>query len=65
MLKNAENESNKRDESLTENDLPQLLAELQELQDKFDQAAVNKHKLHCELENCIQRLEAATSIVDR
>jgi hypothetical protein len=36
-----------------------------ELQDNFDAAAVKKHKLHIELESCVQRIEAATSIIDR
>lgn len=59
-------ESNSRpEESLNEEDLPRLLNELEELQGKFDASAVNKHKLHIELESCIQRMEAATSIIER
>lgn len=53
------------EESLSEEDLPRLLKELEELQAKFDASAVNKHKLHIELESCIQRMEAATSIIER
>ena len=41
------------------------MQELQELQVKFDAAAVKKHKLHKELDSCIQRVEAATTIVER
>ncbi|CAF0814844.1 unnamed protein product, partial [Brachionus calyciflorus] len=54
----------KQEESLTEDDLPRLLRELEELQTKFDASAVNKHKLHIELESCIQRMDAATSIIE-
>lgn len=50
---------------MTAEDLTRLLNELQELQNKFDEIAVNKHKLHKELDSCIQRLDAATSILDR
>ena len=53
------------DGGLTGDDLPRLLAELEELQNKFDQMAVNKHKLNKELDSCIQRLDAAQSIIDR
>ena len=50
---------------LSEADLPRLLEELNVLQNKFDAAAVKKHKLHKELDSCIQRLEAATLIIER
>ena len=53
------------EDSYNETDLPRLTEELQVLQDKFDAAAVRKHKLHKELETCIQRLDAATSIIQR
>jgi hypothetical protein len=52
-------------ENYTEDDLPQLIKELEDLQNKFDLSAVNKHKLHDELVSCIQRLEAASMIVER
>ena len=39
--------------------------ELKQLQNKFDLAAVNKHKLHKELDSCLQRVDAATSIIER
>ena len=41
------------------------MEDLRELQVKFDAAAVKKHKLHNELDSCIQRVEAATSIIER
>jgi hypothetical protein len=52
-------------ENYVEDDLPRMIKELEELQNKFDLSAVNKHKLHDELESCIQRLEAASMIVER
>lgn len=56
---------NKVVDTLTNKDLPILIAELEELQKKFDEAAVKKHKLHKELESCIQRLESATLIINK
>jgi hypothetical protein len=41
------------------------MKELEELQNKFDLSAVNKHKLNIELESCIQRLEAASLVIER
>lgn len=59
-------ETNSRpEENYTEDDLPRLIKELEELQKIFDGSAVNKHKLHIELESCIQRLDAATTIIER
>ena len=52
-------------EQLTNKDLPHLVVELEELQKKFDEAAVKKHKLHKELDSCIQRLESATLIINK
>jgi hypothetical protein len=46
-------------------DLPQLLKELDELKEKFDTAAVNKHKLQNELHGCIHRLDMATIIIQK
>jgi len=65
MFLKGTNAGSKNEEVLTEHDLPRLLKELEELQDNFDAAAVKKHKLHIELESCVQRIEAATSIIDR
>lgn len=53
------------DEEPSAEDMPRLLKDLEELQSLFDQAAVEKHKLNTELQNCIQRLEAATLIVEK
>ncbi len=52
-------------EVLTNKDLPRLVAELEELQKRFDEAAVKKHKLHKELDSCVQRLESATTIMSK
>ena len=55
----------KSSEALTAKDLPRLVAELDELQKKFDIAAVKKHKLQKELESCVQRLDSATLIINK
>ena len=67
IIKKDADESIKQiaEDSYNETDLPRLTEELQILQDKFDAAAVKKHKLHIELETCIQRLDAATAIIQR
>jgi hypothetical protein len=64
IKKNAET-SSKPDEELKADDLQRLLNELEDLQAKFDRAAVDKHKLNAELESCIQRLDAATHIIEK
>lgn len=55
----------KSSENLTNKDLPRLVGELEELQKKFDESAVKKHRLHKELDSCIQRLESATLIINK
>ncbi len=55
----------KHQENYSVIDLPRLMQELQDLQVKFDAASVKKHKLNKELDSCIQRVEAATTIIER
>ena len=64
LIQNTESKNNQEEEPNLD-DLPRLLKDLEELQSQFDRAAVEKHKLNTELENCIQRLEAATLIVEK
>lgn len=49
----------------TIDDLPRLIAELEEAQNRFDAAAVNKSKLKKELESCQTRLQAAVNVTQR
>ena len=56
---------NKSADTFTNKDLHVLIAELEELQKRFDKAAVKKHKLHQELDSCIQRLDSATLIINK
>ncbi|CAF0874114.1 unnamed protein product [Rotaria sordida] len=46
----------------TIDDLPRLLSELEEAQNRFDTAAVNKSKLKKEYESCQTRLQAAVNV---
>lgn len=64
FIQSTESKNNQEEEPNLD-DLPRLLKDLEELQSQFDRAAVEKHKLNTELENCIQRLEAATLIVEK
>ncbi len=49
----------------TIDDLPRLIAELAEAQNRFDAAAVNKSKLKKEYESCQTRLQAAVNVTQR
>ena len=49
----------------TIDDLPQLISELEEVQSRFDIAAVNKSKLKKEYESCQARLQAAVNVTQR
>jgi hypothetical protein len=49
----------------TVEDLPRLINELTEAQNRFDAAAVNKSKLRKEYENSQSRLQAATEVTQR
>jgi hypothetical protein len=55
----------KQEEDLKQDDLPRLMSELEQLQASFDLAAVKKYKLNIELESCIQRLDAASLIIEK
>ncbi|CAF0936921.1 unnamed protein product [Rotaria sordida] len=46
----------------TIDDLPRLISELEEAQNRFDTAAVNKSKLKKEYESCQTRLQAAVNV---
>ncbi len=46
-------------------DLPRLITELEEVQNRFDAAAVNKSKLKKEYESCQTRLQAAVTVTQR
>jgi isocitrate lyase len=46
-------------------DLPRLITELEEVQNRFDAAAVNKSKLKKEYESCQTRLQAAVNVTQR
>jgi isocitrate lyase len=46
-------------------DLPRLITELEEVQNRFDAAAVNKSKLKKEYESCQTRLQAAVTVTHR
>ena len=49
----------------TIDDLLQLIGELEEVQNRFDIAAVNKNKLKKEYESCQARLQAAVNVTQR
>jgi isocitrate lyase len=49
----------------TIDDLPRLITELEEVQNRFDAAAVNKSKLKKEYESCQTRLQAAVNVTQR
>ena len=53
------------EEELSEADLPRLQAEVNDLQQAFDQAVVEKHSLHMELQSMNERLKAASEMVER
>ena len=53
------------EEELSEADLPRLQAEVNALQQLFDQAVVEKHSLHMELQSMNERLKAASEMVER
>jgi isocitrate lyase len=46
-------------------DVPRLLNELHEAQDRFDAAAVNKNKLKKEYDSSQTRLQAAVNVTQR
>ena len=49
----------------TVDDLPRLSSELEEAQNRFDAAAVNKSKLKKEYESSQTRLQAAVNVTQR
>lgn len=49
----------------TIDDLPRLITELEEAQNRFDAAAVNKSKLKKEYESSQTRLQAAVNVTQR
>jgi len=49
----------------TIDDLPRLINELEEVQNRFDAAAINKSKLKKEYESCQIRLQAAVNVTQR
>ncbi len=53
------------DEDLSEEDLPRVQEVVNELQEKFDLAVVEKHSLEMELQSMNERLKAATEMVER
>ena len=64
-------ESSRRDrpsapeEDLSEEDLPRVQEEVNDLQAQFDQAVVEKHSLEMELQSMKERLKAASDLIDR
>ncbi|XP_076466964.1 uncharacterized protein LOC143298129 [Babylonia areolata] len=52
------------EEELSEADLPRLQEEVNSLQVQFDQAVVEKHSLHMELQSMNERLKAASEMVE-
>jgi hypothetical protein len=57
--------NDQNEDEMTEESLEQFIAELRQLQDEFDIAAVKKYKLKNELNDCLQRLDAGTSVIER
>jgi hypothetical protein len=71
LQKAEEQESRQHDrvpapeEDLSEEDLPRVQGEVNELQSQFDQAVVEKHSLEMELLSMKERLKAASDLCDR
>ena len=53
------------EEELTESDLERIEKEVEDLQDEFDKAVVEKHSLELELTSMKERLKAATDLMQR
>ena len=53
------------EEELTEDDLPRLQIEVDELQAQFDANVVEKHSLEMELISTKERLRAASEVIER
>ena len=53
------------EEELTSNDLGRIESEVEDLQDQFDKAVVEKHSLELELTSMKERLKAATDLMQR
>ncbi|XP_066278010.1 uncharacterized protein [Branchiostoma lanceolatum] len=51
------------EEELGPNDLPIIQGEVDRLQEEFDEAVMEKHRLENELHNCHERLRAATETI--
>jgi len=61
----AKADHGRKDEDLTEQDLERIQNEVDDLQEQFDAAVVDKHSLEVELLSMKERLKAATDMVDR
>ncbi|KAL5010133.1 hypothetical protein ScPMuIL_012438 [Solemya velum] len=48
----------------TEDDLPMIQGEVNDLQEQFDQSVMEKHSLQMELHSMIERLKAATEMIE-
>jgi len=53
------------EQELTESDLERIEKEVEDLQDEFDKAVVEKHSLELELTSMKERLKAATDLMQR
>lgn len=58
-------EQEEPEEELSEADLPRIQVEVNQLQEEFDKAVVEKHSLQMELQSMNERLKAATELVER
>ena len=70
ILQTGEEESKREptpepEQDYTEDDLPKLQDDVNNLQQQFDLSVTEKHNLETELTSMNQRLKAATDLIDR
>ena len=65
MAGDSKSDSPQPEEDLSEDDLPRIQTEVDELQVQFDASVVVKHQLESELISMNNRLRAASDTIDR